>query len=70
MCEYFFFSPEEAGLREGPSQNLRGLARMLPTHLPSTDDATLLALALNPTCWRPRKVETLGGGGTPDLPLH
>ena len=55
---FLFF--DEACLRECLSQDRRGRARTLPTHLPGRDDATPTALALHPT--RPRKVETLGGG--------
>ena len=57
-----FLSFDEAGLRECLSQDRRGRARTLPTHLPGPDVATPTALALHPTCGRPRKVETLGGG--------
>ena len=67
MC--LLFSPDEAGLRECLSQDRRSRARTLPTHLPSTNDATLTALALHPSRGRPRKVETVGGG-TPGRPLY
>ena len=46
------------------SQDWRGRACTLSTHLPSTDDTTLTALALHPTCRKPRWVGIVGGGGT------
>ena len=67
MC-LFFSCPGEAGLLECPSQDRRGQARTLPTHLPSPDDARFTARALHPTCGRPREVKTVGGGL--GLPLH
>ena len=63
MCVSFLFL-DEAGLCECLSQNRRGRARMLPTHLPGTDDVTLAALALHSTRGTPRWVEIVGGGGT------
>ena len=59
-----FSFPDEAGLRKCLSQNGRGGARTLPTHLPSLEETPLLQLRSIPHAGDQEEEEVVGGGGT------